>query len=371
MNRSVHSKETIARSKQMWGSVCRVRGTPSPDSAHVGAFLENLEPDAQATFLDALAMCANGREKSKELVLVSWAAACTRPALLAKVHGYGLDCTGAALFRAGLSLMDAGWDMTHRIAQMVQAPDDIESLRSVLALQPGPGAPASDETVVVPSPETTYPDTQEGLEDAGFDLFSEGRDCGHAIPPVANANSPTRDEWSQPSVPSGTIAPGQTSANPADRLQVRLFGKESTHTLEIGAHRRGSDFLGIHVVTVESARALPNGGYDWNRKLLIQFTPEEMPTAIAVLMGLVPSAKFAQHGSERNKFIELRRQEGGLMVVSGQPGANYAVPVKAPSVYYLLDLFCRAMSQGRGNCSVVDVLALVRSVHGSFRPPSS
>src|SRR5207245_9396817 len=91
MSISVPSKEAIARSKHLWGSVCRARGTPLPDAAHVGAFLEDLAPDAQAILLAALTMCANGREKSKELALVSWAAACTRPALLSKVQGHGLE----------------------------------------------------------------------------------------------------------------------------------------------------------------------------------------------------------------------------------------------------------------------------------------
>ena len=70
--------------------------------------------------------------------------------------------------------------------------------------------------------------------------------------------------------------------------------------------------MGAHVVTIESARALPGGCYDWGRKLTLQLTPEEMPVAIGVLRNLTESARFGQHGAQRDKFIELRRQAGGL-----------------------------------------------------------
>jgi hypothetical protein len=149
------------------------------------------------------------------------------------------------------------------------------------------------------------------------------------------------------------------------RLQVRLFGRESAHTLEVGPHRRGASFMGVQVVTIESARALPDAsGYDWSHKLMVQLTPEEMPQAMAVLMNLSASARFGQHGPDRDKFVELRRQEGGLVVVTGQGGAVYAVPVKTGSLYYVLALFSRAMARGLPGSSVAEVLALVKAAHG-------
>ena len=86
-----------------------------------------------------------------------------------------------------------------------------------------------------------------------------------------------------------------------------------------------------------------------------------MPAAIAVLMSLSESARFAQHGAQRDKFLELRRQAGGLVVVTGQGGAVYAVPVKAGALYYLLSLFARAMAEGLPTRSVAEVLALVKA----------
>ena len=91
----------------------------------------------------------------------------------------------------------------------------------------------------------------------------------------------------------------------------------------------------------------------------MQPTLEEMPAALAVLMNRAESVRFDQHGAERDKFIELRRQAGGLVVVTDQGGAVYAVPVKAGALYYLLGLFARALAQGLPGASLADVLALV------------
>jgi hypothetical protein len=116
-------------------------------------------------------------------------------------------------------------------------------------------------------------------------------------------------------------------------------------------------------VTIESARALASGGYDWGRKLAVQLTPEEMPEAIAVLMNLSSAVRFGQHGGQRDKFVELRRQDGGMVVVTGQTGTAYAVPVNASMLYYLLALFAQAMAGGLPSQSMAEVLALVKATH--------
>ena len=171
-----------------------------------------------------------------------------------------------------------------------------------------------------------------------------------------------------PSVPSAGDGLAFDSQDPDDaapagpRLQVKLFGRDAAHTLEIGPHRRGSNFMNVQVVTVESARALASGGgYDWGRKLTVQLTPEEMPGAIAVLMNLSASVRFGQHGADRDKFVELRRQEGGMVIVTGQGSTAYAVPVKTGTLYYLLGLFAQAMAEGLESRSIAEVLALVKA----------
>lgn len=330
---------------------------------HASAFLSNLAIDDRSKLEQVLSVCANGREQAGDMAVISWASACTRPGYLAKVLDFGLHCSGAGLFGAGLSLMNAGWDMSQRIAQLKDESEDVDSLRAMLALQPStrvrePDAAAAEAIA------GSEGGTGIGNPDAEkFDLF-ENDDCPHldevhpSTTPIKQGRSETGRFQSSTSYPLATPSP----VMPAGRLQVRLFGKDAAHTLEVGPHRRGADFLGVNVVTIESARALPASGYDWGRKLMLQLTPEEMPAAMAVFMGLVPATKFGQHGADRDKYMEIRHQEGGMVIVTGQSGVAYAVPVKSSAIYYVLDLFCSAMVQGRENRSIADVLALVRSV---------
>ena len=185
-----------------------------------------------------------------------------------------------------------------------------------------------------------------------------------AAPAAALPVLPTRFARQRPE-------PFANSAGAPDepRLRLRLFGKAAAHTLEVTAHRRGGDFLGVHVVSIDSAHALGDGrGYAWERKLVLQLTPEEMPGLIATLMGLTPSVRYGHHGANRDKFVEVRRQDGGLVIVTGEKALSYSVPVPTASIYYVLDLFCRAMAMGKEvdkpGRSASDVLMLVKSAHG-------
>ena len=123
--------------------------------------------------------------------------------------------------------------------------------------------------------------------------------------------------------------------------------------------------MGVHVVSIDSAHVLSaGGGYAWERKLVLQLTPEEMPAVIATLMGLTPSVRFGHHGADRDKFVEVRRQESGLVIVTGDKALSYAVPVPVATACYVLDLFCRSMTMAAPGRSVADVLMLVKSAHG-------
>ena len=178
---------------------------------------------------------------------------------------------------------------------------------------------------------------------------------------------PTRFARERPDALSGPASAAGAPHEP--RLRLRLFGKAAAHTLEVTPHRRGGDFMGVHVVSIDSAHALgAGGGYAWERKLVFQLTPEEIPAVIATLMGITHSVRLGHHGAVRDKFLEVRRQDGGLVMVTGEKAHSYSVPVPTATLYYVLDLFCRAMSVGteenKPGRSVADVLMLVRSAHG-------
>ncbi|MBC7376624.1 MAG: hypothetical protein H7346_04215 [Burkholderiaceae bacterium] len=365
---------------RLWRQVCASRGTPAPDAAHLAGFLAGLGALERSKLDSVLALAARGREQPGELGLISWAASCTRPSLLARLAGHGLGFTSAALFACGLALREDGWDVQARLAQLASHPEDVDTLRAWLSgpapVEPGdspalallqalplagperPDDAAADDAV---ANETVYPWPEDG-----HDGDAPGGDApgwqGESMLPTRFARE--RPEAAASFPDAAQAAPGP----PKDRLRLRLFGASAAHTLEVTAHRRGGDFLGVHVLSIDSAPALPSGeGYDWARKLVLQLTPEEMPGLIATLMGLTPSVRFGHHGARRDKFVEVRRQDGGLVIVTGEKSLSYSVPVPTATIYYLLELCCRAMAMqgdkpGRSNAS--DVLMLVRSAHG-------
>lgn len=52
------------------------------------------------------------------------------------------------------------------------------------------------------------------------------------------------------------------------------------------------------------------------------------------------------------------------MLVTGEHASVYPVPVPTAILYYVLELFCRAMTMNAPGRSVSDILALVKAAHG-------
>jgi hypothetical protein len=98
--------------EQLWQ--CGSRGTPAPDPAQRAQFLQGLAPEARRTLETVLTLATRGREQPGDLS-VSWAASCTRPALLNQLAAHGLAFTSTGLFACGLKLREQGWDMQPRI----------------------------------------------------------------------------------------------------------------------------------------------------------------------------------------------------------------------------------------------------------------
>ncbi|CAM3839103.1 hypothetical protein [Polaromonas hydrogenivorans] len=284
--------------QHLWFQVCASRGTPAPDPAQCRRLLLDLGDQERGMLESVLSLAAQGREKPGDLSLISWAAACTRPALLGQLQSHGLAFTSAGLFACGMALKQEGWDMQPRLAQLASNPADVTTLRAWLPAA-GPEEPGQPQAQALAAP---WRPEDAALAEAVFPWPDDDRNDGPpggqapgwngepmvdvpastaSYPLAALPVLPTRLERQRPDA-----FPGASDAIKAERpmkeSRLRLFGKSAAHTLEITAHRRGGDFMGVHVVSIDSAHALAtSGGYDWQRKLVIQLTPEEMPAVIA------------------------------------------------------------------------------------------
>jgi hypothetical protein len=170
MHLSETPKSQDAALEQLWRQVCASRGTPAPDAVGLARFMEELETHAREKLQSVLRLAARGREPPGELSLLSWAAGCTRPALLERLAAaHGLAFTGAHLFACGLRLREEGWDVQQRLAQLQSHPADVATLRALLPVktvalgepqahpqeQSGPDSP---EDTAVDAPFFPWPD---------------------------------------------------------------------------------------------------------------------------------------------------------------------------------------------------------------------
>ena len=338
-----------------------------PTAAGLKEFLDRMDAEPHQRLHHALAVCLKGSETSADIELVAWASACTGDQTQARARDAGVLCAPHDLFSMGMSLMDEGLnpsvallrpqdhrEIVARMAQLADARRQLQGSCESTSLEAGcqPGLRADD---------SAGPNRMTAKE-LGIETFEAAAPKTSAERALSD-NAPAKSESARQRRP--TPPQTQPSSDPGEHKSwetLRLFGNTAAHTLEVSSHRRAGNFLGVGVVSIESARATKEG-FDWSNKLTFQLTPEEMPEIIAVLLGIRQKATFNNHGTDRNKGLSFRNQDDGLQVVATWRGDVYPIPVKRPVMYYLLDLFCRAMAHGNPDRKASDVIALVRGIY--------
>ncbi|WP_299021327.1 hypothetical protein [uncultured Photobacterium sp.] len=102
-----------------------------------------------------------------------------------------------------------------------------------------------------------------------------------------------------------------------------------------------------HTIQLESAPKLQGQtrAFDWQRKVSIQLTQEELPLFIAVCLGLMQKVKFGNHGVGEDKGAKYFSVENQGLKVFVQIGCNsqnnkmnLALPVTLPSAIHIGNL---------------------------------
>lgn len=83
----------------------------------------------------------------------------------------------------------------------------------------------------------------------------------------------------------------------------------------IGHHVYGSKFAihmaidktrgGVHTVRLEGAQSVGQRKYDWNKKISIQITQQELPHVACVLFGWINQCEYKNHGPKKDKGFKL------------------------------------------------------------------
>ena len=116
---------------------------------------------------------------------------------------------------------------------------------------------------------------------------------------------------------------GVPSQQAPERLQVKAFGKRAAFCAESDVTRRD-----VPTVRFELASAIGEKKFDWQNKLTIQLTQDEIIEAAAVLFGFAPKVEFRNHGEDA-KWLSIEHQGNSVCVRAGskQPNSLRLVPI--------------------------------------------
>lgn len=113
--------------------------------------------------------------------------------------------------------------------------------------------------------------------------------------------------------------PVPQSPRPSKRVSggpsYKAFGTAAALTFELD-ELRSQDRMGspIKTVTVEAANATGVRTYNWDEKVIVQLTQNELPLFVGAMLGMRSRWEASGHGQEHNKAIKLERQPKGVHV---------------------------------------------------------
>ncbi|MCB1810543.1 MAG: hypothetical protein KDK04_02295 [Candidatus Competibacteraceae bacterium] len=223
--------------------------------------------------------------------------------------------------------------------------------------------------------------TQAELGKSGALVYLQKKLPAHnGAAPQTESSSPAATTATPAHAPKSTQAPASTSSSEeapkanstiqVEREQCRVYGGKAALCVESDDTRHGEPTLRI-----EAAVATAPKQYDWNQKITVQLTREELPMVTATVLGLLGKCECKNHGPENDKGLEVIHQGGNLFVRVFQKGQSVrAIPVNASDTYYLAALClrqCRKAAPWLSDQGVVSTLKLtVQRMALAAAPPS-
>ena len=163
--------------------------------------------------------------------------------------------------------------------------------------------------------------------------------------------------------PASTSAPRttapETSGSDGEReyLQKHVYGGKAALCFEADETRKG-----VHTVCLDAAASTAPREYDWNNKIRVQFTRDELLVVTAVFFGLLPSCKYDSHGEGKDKGFSIEDQGKNLFIKVFAKGAARAVPVTPEDAYYVSAILMRQLRKNSPWMSCSDILQMIARV---------
>jgi len=128
------------------------------------------------------------------------------------------------------------------------------------------------------------------------------------------------------------------------------YGAKAAFTMQMAKSRPSSsseDAEGFYTVNIEAAPAKSESGgnrsFDWQNKITLQLTRNELVVVAAVFYGFMSSCTFSSHGPANDKGFSMERKDGGIIARVNATGRSYAVKLTPPDIFYMGAILTRQL----------------------------
>jgi hypothetical protein len=116
-------------------------------------------------------------------------------------------------------------------------------------------------------------------------------------------------------------------------LQLNTYGGKCAFQVESSQTKDNWFTVNIESAPKENPNDAQNKRYLWSQKTIIQMTRSELPIFAAVMLGMLPSVRFDNHG-DNSKWLEVINQDKNFFIKSGGAGVNiHVAPVQTVEAY--------------------------------------
>lgn len=150
-------------------------------------------------------------------------------------------------------------------------------------------------------------------------------------------------------------------------LKVKAYAATAALTAEPTFVEKGRDDQQsaiFHTVSLDVAQgSAPR--YDWQNKLTVRLTAQELPLFLAVLLGWVPRAEGRHHGPQKDKGYEIEHQGNKVFfkITQARQGVR-AVPLTGADLLALSGLVTHQLLKNMPWLTSDSLLALVKNTIG-------
>lgn len=140
-----------------------------------------------------------------------------------------------------------------------------------------------------------------------------------------------------------------------------VYGGKGGLTFNVTESRKG-----FHTVSIDGAKSIGNRRFDWNGKVTLQITKNELPMLCAVFLGFVKQAKFDNHKMGNViKGCEVENQNGKMFFKIWQGGgktSSVQVPINHTDAFYVTGLLLRQLEKNTKLGSIEANIQLIQQV---------